>query len=72
MFEYTLIHMYTNDTLALGTPRIYRGGAAPQSRWRTYRSADSPAPSGLGDRWARRGLAGLGGRWEGLGAVIFL
>ena len=29
MFEYTLIHMYTNDTLALGTPRIYRGGRCP-------------------------------------------
>jgi len=29
MFEYTLLHMYTNDTLALGTPRIYRGGRCP-------------------------------------------
>ena len=56
----------------LGPLEYTGGGAAPQSRWRTYRSADSSAPSGLGDRWARQGLAGLGGRWEGLGAVICL
>ena len=63
MFEYTLIHMYTNDTLVLGTPRIYWGDAAPP---RAAGALTDPQTILHLRGWA---IAGPGGAWRAWAAA---